>query len=381
MTLSKRVPSSDNAKNLVQGFNTGNTAFALLSVFCFVLVMKNSAAAIEYMGRGLSLCAGTVIPSLFPFMVISELLVKSGVGNALGRFLSPIMRRVFNLSGAGCTAAFLGSLCGFPIGAKTAITLYDSGAISKSETEHLMTFSNNPSTAFLINAAGVSLLGNKSLGVLIYFCVLASGLAVGFFARFFIRSDYTLQQPQQSKSRHSGGIEAFTSSVSGAAGSMLTVCAYVIFFSALTGALSDMLSSFSEMSEWLRAVIFGFFEISSGISRAAEINEPFTAAVLCALIAGWSGLSVHFQIISIGSGRSISYKPYIIAKLFQGFLAAILTSVLLLAFPSILENKLVGGEALTFSFLNFLPGNGIFAFSVKLLFLLGLVGCFLRRKR
>ena len=370
MTLGKRT-----------SFSAGDTAFALLSIFCFILVMKNSSAAIEYLGRGLSLCATTVIPSLFPFMVISELLVRSGVGNVLGRFLAPVMRRVFNLSGAGCTAAFLGSLCGFPIGAKTAVSLYDSGAISKSETEHLMTFSNNPSTAFLINAAGISLFGSKSLGVLIYFSVLASGLLVGFLARFFIHSDPIPLPSEKNKSHRDGGIEAFTSSISGAAGSMLVVCAYIIFFSALTGALSDMLSFFSGIGDGINAIIFGFFEISSGISHAAKVNDTFAAAVLCALIAGWSGLSVHFQIISIGSGRGLSFKPYIIAKLFQGLLAAALTAALLIIFPQITENKLVGGDALAFNFLGLFPSGEVFSFAAKLLFFGGLIGNLIKRTR
>ncbi len=63
--------------------SAGQVGFLLMSTFCFILVLRNSDAAIEYMGRGLTLCARTVIPSLFPFMVISELLVSSGAGEAL----------------------------------------------------------------------------------------------------------------------------------------------------------------------------------------------------------------------------------------------------------------------------------------------------------
>ena len=380
MTLSKYAQITKGIKKRSVNFNAGDTAFAVLGVFCFILIMKNSSAAIEYMGRGLSLCASTVIPSLFPFMVISELLVKSGVGNALGKFLAPVMKRVFNLSGAGCSAAFLGSLCGFPIGAKTAISLYDSGDISKSEAEHLMTFSNNPSTAFLINAAGITLLGNKSLGVLIYFCVLGSGFIAGFLTRFFIRSDSKPKSSEHKKRRRISGVEVFTTSVSGAAGGMLTVCAYVIFFSALTGALADMLSAFSDIPDWTRALIFGFFEISSGISRAAEISHPFTAAILCSLIAGWSGLSVHFQIISIGSGRGISFKPYIISKFFQGLLAAILTAIFLIIFPKTLQCGSLYEDAFAFDFFRKLPTSEVFAFSVKSLFLCGMIGYFIKRK-
>jgi hypothetical protein len=105
--------------------------FLLASSFCFLLVLRNADAAVSYMGRGLSLCARTVIPSLFPFMVVSEMLVASGAGEALGRLFARLMRRVFGLSGAGASALFLGSMCGFPVGARTAVALLDQGAISK----------------------------------------------------------------------------------------------------------------------------------------------------------------------------------------------------------------------------------------------------------
>lgn len=142
----------------------GQVFFCLMSTFCFVLILRNPDVAIEYMGRGLSLCARTVIPSLFPFMVISELMVRSGAGESLGRLFSRPMRYLFGLSGAGCTAVVLGSLCGFPVGARTAVALYDRNAISRRECEHLLTFCNCPSSAFLVTAVGVSLFGNRRLG-------------------------------------------------------------------------------------------------------------------------------------------------------------------------------------------------------------------------
>ena len=316
-----RFPSDDPQKRCPP--SAGQVGFCLMSTFCLVLILRNSDAAIEYMGRGLTLCARTVIPSLFPFMVISELLVSSGAGEAFGRLFSRIMRWLFGLSGAGASAVFLGSMCGFPVGAKTAVALLDRNTISKAECEHLLTFTANPSSAFLITAVGVSLYGNRHFGVILYATVLGSEFLVGFLARFFLRrTSSSTEHPHFPSGLHIGGVETFTGAVSGAATGMLTVCAYVIFFSALTGALGCALTAGGQPHEWTYTLLTGLLEMTGGISQASGLSNRTWGLILTAAFAGWSGISVHCQVMTLCGGRGLSFKPYLIAKAAQGLLCA-----------------------------------------------------------
>ncbi len=317
----------------------GQIRFCLISTFFLVLILRNSDAAVEYMGRGLTLCARTVIPSLFPFMVISELLVQSGAGEAFGRLFSRLMRWVFGLSGAGASALLLGSMCGFPVGAKTAVSLYDRNLISKAECEHLLTFTNNPSSAFLITAVGVSIFGNRRLGVTLYITMLATSFLIGFLARFFIRGKGKIDpHPHYPTGWHPGGVEMFTSSVSGAANAMLAVCGYVIFFSAVTGALGHMMAGLGQSGELVYTLLCGFLELTGGISEASGLASREAAIVLTAGVAGWSGLSVHCQVMSLCGGRGLSFRPYILAKAVQGILcAAVMAFILRFGDPAFLS--------------------------------------------
>ena len=310
--------------------SAGQVFFCLMSTFCFCLILHNSDAAIDYIGQGLRLCTQTVIPSLFPFMVISELLVQSGAGEALGKFFSRLMRRIFGLSGAGGSAVFLGSLCGFPVGTKTAVSLYDRNMISKSELEHLLTFSNNPSSAFLINAVGVSLFANRRMGLILYGIVMLSSFIIGFIMRFFLkRTDAPAAHKHYPTGLHPGGVQMFTDAVTHAANAMLLICAYVVFFSAITGALSCMMDQLGSLPPLAHTMLFGFLELSGGVSDAANIPNPSTALVAVAVVTGWSGLSVHCQIMTLCSGRGISFKPYVLAKLAQGLLCGILMGLVI----------------------------------------------------
>lgn len=307
----------------------------ILTLAAFILIISSSDVAIEYMKKGLGLCARAVIPSLFPFMIISELIVSSGIGIKLSKMFAKPMRALFGVSEAGAAAYFLGILCGFPIGAKTAVAMLDRGVISKRESERILSFCNNPGSAFVISAVGVSLLGSKELGVILYVCVILSSIIVGAVGKiFFGKSEINTEKFAISVEKDA--IKSVTDAIQSSALSMLSVCSYVVFFSAFVGCIGAYLSRFSPPEE-LIAAIFGFFELSSGVGAAANVSGRFGSVILCALFLGWSGMSVHFQVMSVSSNRGLSFKPYVIAKAAQGVLCAAMAGGVIKLFPGLLK--------------------------------------------
>lgn len=314
---------------------SSRTALGVMTVAAFSLLLVSSDVAIEYMKKGLGLCAVTVIPSLFPFMIMSELIVSSGVGVRISRVFAKPMRWLFGVSEAGAAAYFLGIICGFPIGAKTAVSMYDKGIISKRETERLLTFCNNPGSAFVMSAVGVSLLHSYALGIMLYVCVILSSIAIGVIGHLFERGRKSEAKTVAYCSQNDA-VKAVTDAIQSSALSMLSVCAYVVFFSAIVGCLGAAISRFSFPEEIL-AVIFGFFELSSGVGAAAGLDGRLSAVLLCALFLGWSGISVHFQIMSVCSGRGLSFKAYFLSKIAQGILCAAMAGCAVKLFPRMIE--------------------------------------------
>lgn len=309
--------------------------FGFITLFSLLLIVKNSDLAIKYMSTGLALCIKTVIPSLFPFMVISDMIVSSGTAEFIGRILRAPMRFLFGVSGAGGCSVILGILCGFPIGAKSAVSMYDSGKISKKELERLLTFSNNPSSAFIISAVGLSLFGSRSIGILLYAAILTSAFLIGIAQNILFRKAKIYDKSLISTSvpsRQKNFVGDFTGAVSDSAFGILKICAFVLFFTTLMGVFSESMAS-AELPQSIRALFFGFFELTGGMSEAALISSAKQGILIAAFIGGWSGISVHFQIMSLCSERNISFKPYFIAKLCQGILSSIITKLYLVIFP------------------------------------------------
>ena len=315
----------------------GQLCFGWFSLFCLLLILRNAEIAIEYMNRGLRLCAKTVIPALFPFMVISELIVSGGIGTLLLRPVSRPLKRLFRLPEEGCCTVILGMLCGFPVGAKCAVSALERGTLTREEAERVLLFSSNPSSAFLINAVGVSLWGNRRFGTLLWIASLISQLTVGLlFTHLTYKKEAKIASSDTSfHSASLSGIKLFTEAVRSSCFGMLLICAYVIFFSALVGTLNLMLEQFGATAT-VKAILFGVFELSGGMSAAASLSVPLVGALLCAFAAGWSGLSVHCQLLSICDGHGLHLKRYLVAKLLQSALCVLLVWLFLRFDPSAL---------------------------------------------
>ena len=177
---------------------------------------------------------------------------------------------------------------------------------------------------------GIDVLDSQKIGWVLWGICVTCALGVGIVMRFI--------SPLQ-KSAESGSIRLskpqkfsaiFTAAVRDGAKNMLCVCAFVIFFSSFLGTLDTVLSPLG-LKDTQNAVLFGFFELTSGVLRIAEL-VPQARFALCALVAGWSGLSVHFQTMAICSGADIKFSPYITSHAVRaglGFLAAVVLGAVL----------------------------------------------------
>ena len=294
-----------------------------MGIFFLAMLLRNAPLAAESMSRGLRLCVTAVIPSLFPFMVISELLVASlSRGNTLCRLLDRPFHFLFGLNGAGGCALLLGLLCGFPIGTKCAVSFYRRGAISLGHLTRLLTFCNVPSSAFLISAVGLSLLGNRQAGLLLYFITLLSALLIGLFGRLLGGSLPHGESVSPSPLPHRQGVAVFTGAISSSALSLLSVCAFVVFFTTLSGAVEHVFCGLGLSGE-ISAFLYGLLELTGGSARAATLSFPLSL-YFCAFFAGWSGLSVHMQIMSLCADTGVSFRPYLLAKVIHGLLNVLL---------------------------------------------------------
>lgn len=99
----------------------------LVGLLLFLFPEESVAAARE----GISLCVDVLIPSLFPFFVLSSLLISTGLAGLCARPLESFMRPLFGVGGAGAAALSLGLIGGYPVGARTVAQLVQRGSVPR----------------------------------------------------------------------------------------------------------------------------------------------------------------------------------------------------------------------------------------------------------
>lgn len=304
-----------------------------LSILSLILYPTQSVEAAR---AGLELCGNVIIPSLFPFFVLSGLIVQMGLVRHLGRLLSPVMKPLFNVCG-NCSAAFaLGIIGGYPVGAVTAINLYKNGMCSKSEAERLLAFCNNSGPAFILGVVGAGIFSSSLVGIVLYLAHIVSSMLVGIIFRSWKPGDIALPQRAGDGVQYSSFTSAFTGCVKSAASSTINICAFVIFFTVvikllfLTGVMDAasavvavVLSPLGFNAQWAEKLLIGLIEMSSGVWSLADAAGTLSGKMsMAAFILGWAGVSVHCQVLSFIGGSGLSSRTYVAGKALHGLISA-----------------------------------------------------------
>lgn len=271
------------------------------------------AAAAE----ALSLCASSVIPALFPFLVVSSLLLSLGLGELLSPMLAGLMEPLFRVDGVGSSALLLGLVGGYPIGAKTAADLYRKGLLSRPEAERLLAFCNNSNPVFLISVLGVGVFGSVRAGVWLWLIHLLSALLTGLLFRNWGgqgRRQAGGTTAFQAVSLSAAFVSAVRESLSG----MLSVCAFVTFFYVLARPLASL-------GGWLGPVLVGLTEL---FSLTPLLRADRFGFILSSAMAGWGGLSVLCQTAAVLEGSGLRLQSCAAGKAVQGLLAGLLAATL-----------------------------------------------------
>lgn len=274
-----------------------------------LLLIFDSKLALESAQAGLDLCLRTVIPSLFPFLVLSVLLTNSITGS----FLQPIAR----LLGIPAEArgllipAFLG---GYPVGAKCIHDLWRTGQISKRQAERLLGFCSNAGPAFLFGMLPGFFPEKKAVWLLWLIHILSAVLTGCVLSPAGSGSS-------EKKTEKAEPADFLYASMK----AMGMICCWVILFRILVTFLARWF--LWSLPAWLTVLITGMLELANGCCDLMQITEPQLRFVICSCMLSFGGVCVLLQTASVTRGLSLRY--YLRGKIMQTAFSLLLSGALL----------------------------------------------------
>lgn len=288
--------------------------FILLSGAALIVFRDES---IKGVSDSLSVCGNILIPSMFPFMVLSSFALSSGVFHKLDGVFSPIMKKVFHLPGVGFSAVFFGFIGGYPVGARMISELYEKGNITKSEAKHLFVFCVNAGPAFIVSAAGSAMLGSAEAGFVMLCGACLSSLITGTASSLFFKKE---KHSAVREEREYDLSSALTSAVSSALGGVMNVCAWVMAFSCVSEIIE------SKISNEKAKLIFDFVsEVTTGVPSAARLGGvPLAAAAI-----SFGGVCVMCQIVPYIKKCGMKISEYLSFRIINAAVTYFITKIIL----------------------------------------------------
>jgi len=333
--------------------------------------------------KGLAVWWDVLFPALFPFFVLSEMLLGFGVVHLTGTLLDPLMRPLFRVPGSGGFVVAMGFASGYPVGARLTSRLMEEKLVDREEGERLVAMTTSSDPIFLIGAVCIGFFGRADIVPVLAAAHYGGAVLLGLLLRGRDAKRRT-EPPAALTARRRGGRlrEAIAAmhrarqadgrpfglmlqqSLESSLRLMVVVGGLVVFFSAalelllhsgLLEAMRALLGSLLHLAGLAPgladSLVRGTFEVTLGARAAAEgggaesawTGAAWTAAAMgsaggtgassplpplvdrvaaAAFVLSWGGLSVHAQVAGLMSRTSWRYGPFLRARLLHAFMAA-----------------------------------------------------------
>lgn len=307
--------------------------FLLLALFFAMLLAPE--AVFNGACSGLLLWYQIIIPTLFPFLVVTSLLLRTNGVIVISRLFYRPFHLLFGTSFYGTFAILAGFLCGYPMGSKIIADLLRGEKISCKEASYLLSFCNNASPSFILTFLVIKTIGKSELILPVFLLLLGTPVLLSFSYRiwhYFILNENWIfsssyknvlvaADPVKSNSSQKINFSLLEVCIMNSFESLVKVGGYLIIFSVL-------LSMFTLLPADLPGFLFlkASLEMTNGLLLLSQ-NMQNSSMLLPALLSltafgGWCAVA---QTQTMIEGTNLKILPYIRQKLTAALAVSLLT--------------------------------------------------------
>ncbi len=288
-----------------------------MAVFFIVLIIAFPDISSNGVSRGLLISANVIIPSLFPFMVFVLMLIKSGF-NIKNRIFNNILYTIFGHNFDMFFVFVLSLIGGYPVGGRLVNEMLMQKKIDNKTANIMLMYCVNAGPAFIISVVGGSVVGSQKIGFVLLLSHISASIVIALFCGILLKKHNCEYQTADMYIKPFS--QSFVESVGDACGSMLSICCFVILFSAINSYLDFFFENMSIMK-----YISYFTEVTSAVAKTKNI-------FFISFLLGFSGLSIWCQVLAMSKVAKINVFAFCLGRILHGTFSMIITKLIIIVF-------------------------------------------------
>ena len=299
-----------------------NIAYLVVLITVLFEMLFNSPLIIDSVTFSFSLCINNLFPSLFPFMILANILMEYGFVEICSELFKPIMNHLFKANSKGSFVLALSIISGSPSNAKYLNELLDNKKINSYDAIKILTFTHFVNPLFIINTIGILFLDNKKLGIIILISHYLGNIFVGIIFRGYHKYNHyekiNIKEALKTlKRKRKSFITILTNSIISSINTLLVILGVITTCLIITTIID------------INPLYNGILEITQGLKYISISNLNILIKVLLTtFLISFGGFSIHAQSFSILSNHNIKYFPYLIARIIHGIISTIIVFIL-----------------------------------------------------
>lgn len=291
-------------------------------VVLFAVMLISPKAVFNGASEGLLLWFQIILPTLFPFILITNLLLYTDSIHYISNAVGPVLCRLFKVSENGSFAVIVGFLCGYPMGAKVTADLITSGYVTENEGRYLLSFCNNTSPVFILNFIVWKTLEREELIVPSLLILLGTPMLLSFvFRRLYLKGQKTFTDLKKAgHSKNGWSFRIMDTCIMDSFETITKVGGYIILFSVILALIQSMPWQIPFLQYLLPSL-----EVTNGIVLIGKSFVPLSVQYPAILaLTAFGGFCAVAQTQCMIQKTTLSIVPYILEKL----ATAVVTSII-----------------------------------------------------
>lgn len=306
----------------------------------FILMFLFPYASFKGASSGLMLWFVKVLPTLLPFIIMSNLMIRVNIAGKISGILYPLLGRIFRVSPNGCYPILIGFLSGLPMGAKSVADLTTEGKLNQKEAHFLLLMCNNASPIFIMSYIASSQLKMPNMRFPLFIIIYGSSILSAIIYRNYRNNNDRLRQSHAAVKASSlsdtneyrsvkFSFDIIDKSIMNGFEVVTKIGGYIILFSIFAQIINDIGSN----TGFCKTLLMGFLEITTGINQICSIRmDSNIKIVLLSFLASFGGLSGLAQTKSVLGESRLSIRTYFYYKILSSLIAILLSLVYVLIF-------------------------------------------------